>query len=396
MIYVGPVSELGNNLRKLRRDAGITQQGMAERAGISRQAYAALESGGANPSTEVALRLSRALGRPVEDLFFLPQEPPGTVEAELAQSAGDGSGPPASGRARLFRVGERLFARPLRGANNARHSVSVAEGMIVSSAEVPGAGVSGAGVSGVADGDRVTVQPFDRDDLDLPSLAVLGCDPAVGLLEPELARRGVRLVAVEETSVQALAGLARGEAHVAGCHLLDDDTGAFNGAWVRRMAPFPCTLITFASWRQGLMVAPGNPKTIGGVERLADPDVSIVNRQPGSGSRALLDRLLRRGGIPSNEVTGYENEEFGHLAVAAAVASGRADTGVGVEAAALALGLDFVPLEDERYDFVVPDHLLGELPVQALLDALRRRALHRRVESLGGYDVSQMGIPAAG
>ena len=373
------MNELRNNLRKLRRDAGITQQGLAERAGISRQAYAALESGGANPSTEVALRLARELGRPVEDLFFLRQEPPGAVEAELARSAGDGSGPTTAGRARLFLVGERLFARPLRGSSNARHSVSAAEGTIVSGG-----------------GDRVTVQPFDREDLDSPSLAVLGCDPAVGLLEPELARRGVRLVAMEESSVQALEGLARGEAHVAGCHLLDDDTGAFNDAWVRRMAPFPCTLITFASWRQGLMAAPGNPKGIGSIERLADPDVSIVNRQPGSGSRALLDRLLRRAAIPPTEVTGYRDEELGHLAVAAKVASGRADTGVGVEAAALLMGLDFVPLEDERYDFVVPDHLLGETPVQVLLDALRRRALHRRVESLGGYDVSQMGIPAVG
>ena len=375
------MNELQNNLKRLRRDAELTQQALAQHAGVSRQAYAALESGSANPSTEVALRLARTLEKPVEELFFLPSTAPDVVEAEVLGSPDQGRPPPTSGRARLFRVGQRLFAWPLMGANNARHSVATAEGTIVPS---------------LLEGGRLAVQPFDRDDLESLSLAVLGCDPAVGLLEPELARRNVRLVAIEETSIRALEGLARGEAHVAGCHLLDDATGTFNGEWVRRMEPFPCTLVTFASWQQGLIVAGGNPKAIHDVERLGDPDVSIVNRQPGSGSRALLDRLLSHARISSAIVDGYEDEELGHLAVASAVASGRADSGIGVKAAALALGLDFVPLTDERYDFVVPDHLLGETAVQALLDTLRRRGLQRRVESLGGYDVSQMGIPAVG
>ena len=121
----------------------------------------------------------------------------------------------------------------------------------------------------------------------------------------------------------------------------------------------------------------------------------MVNRQAGSGSRALLDRSLAAAGIPNDRIDGYGREEWGHLAVAAAVASGSADVGIGVKAAAVAMGLDFLPLEEERYDLVIPDHFLNDGPVQVLLDLLRRPLLRRRVESLGGYDVTNMGHPAS-
>ncbi len=370
---------LRNNLKRARSRTGLTQAELARQAGISRQAYSSLESGNANPSTEVALRLARALNERVESLFYLPGQPAEIAEAELI---GDSpTGPFLGGavqRARLFRVGQRLLAKPLAGPDNAHHALVAAEGLIVSQ-EGPG---------------RVTVQPFDPEEVDSPTLAMLGCDPAAGLLESGLRSKGVALVAGEEGSHQALLSLARGEAHVAGCHLLDDATGIYNNSWVQQLVPFPCTLVTFASWQQGLIVAFGNPKQIQGVAGLANPGIRLVNRQAGSGSRALLDRALAGAGIPVEKIDGYEREEWGHLAVAAAVASGSADVGIGVKAAAVAMGLDFLPLEEERYDLVIPDHFLDEGPVQVLLDLLRSPTLHRRVESLGGYDVSQMGIPA--
>ena len=184
------------------------------------------------------------------------------------------------------------------------------------------------------------------------------CVSAGGLLEAGHRSRGVALVAGEESSGQALLGLARGEAHVAGCHLLDDATGTYNNSWVQQLVPFPCTLVTFASWQQGLIIALGNPKQIQGVTSLANPGIRLVNRQAGSGSRALLDRALSGAGVPPEKVDGYGREEPGHLAVAAAVASGSADVGIGVKAAAVAMGLDFLLLEGERYDLVIPDHFL--------------------------------------
>ena len=371
---------LQNHLKRARGKVGLTQGDLARRAGISRQAYSALESGNANPSTEVALRLAQALSEKVESLFYLLGQPSEIGEAELI---GESTAVPSPGgpvlRARLFRVGQRLLARPLTGPGNAHHAVVAAEGLIVSQARA----------------GRVAVRPFDQAEVDAPTLAMLGCDPAVGLLEAGLRSRGVALVAGEESSRQALLGLARGEAHVAGCHLLDDATGTYNNSWVQQLVPFPCTLVTFASWQQGLIIALGNPKQIQGVTSLANPGIRLVNRQAGSGSRALLDRALSGAGVPPEKVDGYGREEPGHLAVAAAVASGSADVGIGVKAAAVAMGLDFLLLKEERYDLVIPDHFLDEGPVQVLLDLLRSTALHRRVESLGGYDVSSMGIPAS-
>lgn len=371
---------LQNHLKRARGKVGLTQGDLARRAGISRQAYSALESGNANPSTEVALRLAQALSEKVESLFYLLGQPSEIAEAELIgeSTAVTSPGGPVL-RARLFRVGQRLLARPLTGPGNAHHAVVAAEGLIVSQARA----------------GRVAVRPFDQAEVDAPTLAMLGCDPAVGLLEAGLRSRGVALVAGEESSRQALLGLARGEAHVAGCHLLDDATGTYNNSWVQQLVPFPCTLVTFASWQQGLIIALGNPKQIQGVTSLANPGIRLVNRQAGSGSRALLDRALSGAGVPPEKVDGYGREEPGHLAVAAAVASGSADVGIGVKAAAVAMGLDFLLLEEERYDLVIPDHFLDEGPVQVLLDLLRSTALHRRVESLGGYDVSSMGIPAS-
>lgn len=374
-------SSLQNNLRQARTRVGLTQGELARQAGISRQAYSSLESGAANPSTEVALRLAQTLKERVETLFFLPDQPSDTVEAELVTASSAETFPRVSAqRARLFRVGDKVLARPLAGADNTRHAVVAAEGLIVSDA-----------ASGQR-GRRVSVQPFDPEEVESPTLAMLGCDPAVGLLESGLRSRGVALVAGEESSSQALLGLANGEAHIAGCHLLDDETGGYNSSWVRQLVPFPCTLVTFASWQQGLILAYGNPQQLQGVADLANPGIRFVNRQAGSGSRALLDRVMAGAGITPEMVTGYDREEWGHLAVAAAVASGSADVGIGVKAAAVAMGLDFLPLEEERYDLVIPDHFLSHGPVQVLLDLLRRPVLHRRVESLGGYDTSNMGI----
>ena len=382
-MYVNQVAPLLNQLKRFRLQAGLSQQALGRLAGISRQAYSAVESGAATPSTEVALRLARALKTNLDSLFSLVEDTPGEVQAELvgvADPVESSAMLNVPSRVQLMRVGHRLLARPLMGPAATRHSLVDAAGVVLAR---PG-------------GDRrVTVQPFDALDLETDTLVLLGCDPAGVLLEAGLRRHGVRLVWSEEGSHQALAGLARGEAHVAGCHLLDDETGRYNVSWVQRLVPFPCTLITFAAWQQGLIVSPGNPKTIRGVEDLARPDIKIVNRQGGSGSRALLDRLLEQHDVEPAAVSGYQQEARGHLAVASAVASGLADAGVGVEAAATALELGFVPLEEERYDLVIPNHFLEQPGVLALLDLLRMPELHRRVETLGGYDVAAMGRPVS-
>ena len=201
------ISSLENSLKQARISAGLTQGELAGKVGISRQAYSSLESGQSTPSTDLAIRLAHRLGGRVESFFYLPEQPPVAITAELVSgSSFDTLLNSPDLRSRIFRVGQKLLARPLSGPENIRHAVVAAEGMIV-----PTPGVHGGG--GV-----VTVQPFDLDEVDSPTLAMLGCDPAVGLLETGLRSKGVGLVAGEESSRKALMGLANGEAHVAGCH----------------------------------------------------------------------------------------------------------------------------------------------------------------------------------
>ena len=381
------VISLRNKLRQFRREAGLSQQELAGMASISRQAYVSVESGKSVPSTEVALRLARALKTQVDGLFSLAGEQPENTWAELIgdpTADEQAAAPSKSQRVRLWRVGGRLVARRVIGQAASRRSLVDAEGVMLPS-----------NLADPVGGNQVAVLPFDDEELASPALSLLGCDPAMALLEPGLARHGVRLVSSEENSHRALTGLALGEAHVAGCHLRDDVTGEYNISWVRRLIPFPCVLVTFASWQQGLIVMPGNPKSILGVHDLARPGIRLVNRESGSGSRSLLDRLLSSQGVPTAALNGYDREAPGHLAVAGAVSAGLADAGVGVQAAASALGLDFAPLEEERYDLVIPNHLINEPGVQVLLNLLRNPGLQRRVEALGGYDVSNMGQPAA-
>ena len=385
------MTSLQNDLRRRRVQAGLSQQELAGRAEISRQAFAAVESGKATPSTSVALRLARALNTTVENLFSLANDLPPVMEAELAGSTPLSNGNESDNprRASLTPVGNRLLARPLTdsmssGYGSARYGLVAADGMILP---------RGGGRSNAP--NTVMVQPFDQVEMQTPCVSLLGCDPSVGILETGLRQRGVRLAWVEEGSYQALGGLSRGEAHIAGCHLRDEATGLYNHPWAQRMLPFDHTLIAFATWQQGLMVAARNPKGITGIEHLDRADLSIVNRPSGSGSRNLLDRLLGAQGIPAESVQGYDRELGGHLEVAAAVASGLADAGIGVHAAASAMGLDFLPLEEERYDLVIPNHFLDVPAVQALLDLLRMPSVQRKVETLAGYDISGMGIPVS-
>ncbi len=205
-----------------------------------------------------------------------------------------------------------------------------------------------------------------------------------------------RFVSANAGSLGGLIALRRGEAHLAGSHLLDPETGEYNVSYVKQYLPgTPVVLVTLLRREQGLIVAQGNPKQIESLADLARPDVRFVNRQRGAGTRVLLDYRLGVLGIAPEQVRGYEREEYTHLAVAAAIQSGVADCGLGVRAAARALDLDFVPVEWERYDLVIPQaHYASEL-LRPLLELLHGDAFRQAVAELPGYDPSPMGTVAA-
>jgi len=357
-------------VRPLRLRAGWSQGELGERVGLSRQSVAAIENGSAVPSTEVALRLAVAFGVPVEELFRLRDVPVAVEEFEAA-----GIGAPLPGRVRLATVG---------GLRRA-YGVGVAD---------PGGPPSADGVGEPGGGGRVRVRSF-RDAPRAPQLVVAGCDPAFGLVRERLRREhGVEVLWLRAGSGAALAALARGEVHVAGIHLKDAASGTYNRPSVERAVPFRTTRIAFATWEQTILLGPGNPLGIGGLDDLARPGLRFLNRESGSGSRTLVEWALGARGVDGADIPGFlETSADGHETVGRAIAAGAADAGVAIRAVGHALGLPMLPLADEPYELVVADHFL-ELPaVSALLDVLGRRALREEVEALTGYDAAAMGRP---
>ena len=193
-------------------------------------------------------------------------------------------------------------------------------------------------------------------------------------------------------SLGGLIALRRGEAHLAGSHLLDPETGEYNFSYIKQYLPnLPVVVVTLLRREQGLIVARGNPKNIASLKDLARSDVRFVNRQRGAGTRVLLDYQLKLAGVSADLIKGYNQEEYTHLGVAAAVASGRADCGLAIAAAAQALDLEFNPLFQERYDLVVLQTVLDSGRMQTVLDAVHSATFRRRGAELQGYDLTHSG-----
>ena len=250
-------------------------------------------------------------------------------------------------------------------------------------------------------GSDVTVHLYrDARDLACTILAIGSHDLTLDLIAQFLAERdGSRLASANVGSLGGLVALRRGECHLAGSHLLDPETGIYNQSYVRRYLPNEdVVLLTLVGREQGWLVPPDNPNKIAGWEAAAREDVQLVNRQRGAGTRVLLDYELGKLGITPQQVRGYDREEYTHLAVAAAVASGTADFGLGIQAAARALKLDFVPLAHEQYDLVMTRQTYESERIRPLLDLLQNDEFKTAVAAMPGYDVSVMGkiteIPA--
>jgi len=207
---------------------------------------------------------------------------------------------------------------------------------------------------------------------------------------------GVEIVSAAASSKLALTWLSEGKVHVAGSHLEDPKTGEFNLPYIRKQFPDEeFSVVTFARWEEGFVVAIGNPKRIRKIEDLAGKNVRFVNREPGSGSRGLLDELLDKAGMDGGRVQGYDRIAHGHLAAAYSVVSREADVCLATRSAAQAFGLDFIPLHSERYDLVMRKRTADLPAVKAFLDVLQRATLRRKLEVLAGYDTSQTGTLVA-
>jgi putative molybdopterin biosynthesis protein len=233
------------------------------------------------------------------------------------------------------------------------------------------------------------------NDIENTLVCIGSHDNALDMLANFLKKRYSRysLSSAHVGSMGGLMAIKKMEAHVAGTHLLDVKTGEYNVPFVQRfLGDIPLRVMNLVYRQQGLIVPKGNPKNIRNMNDLGRDDVVFINRQAGSGTRLLTDKCLRENGIDEKDVKGYDNEEYTHMGVASAVASGTADAGMGILTASIALDLEFVPLAKERYDLVMRNEHLETPVVKALLEIISSDTEFRdSVISLGGYDASDMG-----
>jgi putative molybdopterin biosynthesis protein len=318
-------------------------------------------------------------------LQAVPNAPRPTATATMTRKLLSPMGEDEYVRVKLGQVGARLIAAPLSRGAGVIMSMVRADGLV----RIPRFS------EGVHAGADVEVELLHSlDDIRKTVVAIGSHDLALDLLSNALARRipGASLASANVGSLGGLLALSRGEAHLAGSHLLDEQTGQYNVSYIQRhLAGRGVVLVHLAGRVQGLIVPRGNPRGVASLRDLASPGLQFVNRQRGSGTRVLLDYELRQLGISPSSIAGYEREQYTHLAVAADVAGGAADVGLGILAAARALELDFVPLFNEEYQLVIPREHYDSPVLAPVLEIIRDERFHTEVSALGGYDVSNMG-----
>lgn len=312
-----------------------------------------------------------------------PQRP--TLTARLTRKVLSPMGEDEFMRVTVGQVGEQVVATPLARGAGVIMSLVKADGIV----RVPRFS------EGFPAGATVPVDLW-RDPAAIANTIVsIGShDLTLDVLADHLRRQFPHLTLASSNvgSYGGLLALGRGEAHLAGSHLLDETTGDYNTDFIRRLLPGqPMVLLGFVERTQGLIVPRGNPKQIQTLHDLVRRGVVFINRQRGAGTRVLLDYRLRQLGIDPRQIEGYDRQEFTHLAVAAAVKSGAANCTLGILAAARALDLDFIALDEERYDLVVPRAFYDSELLQPLWTVLRSAAFRTAVESLGGYRTPHLG-----
>ena len=367
-------ASIENRLAQIRKSRGIGAADLARRVNVSRQTIYAIEAGTYVPNTEVALHLAQELEVTVDDLFSLRNSSQRSTESLSADVLSDG--PLTEGQpVRVCQIGSRWVSVPV---PNTPFFMPEADGIVKRAAGTKG---------------RADLMVFAKDKASQKRFLLAGCDPATSLVSNMVERiSGIEIVSAAASSKLSLAWLKEGKVHIAGSHLRDAESGEFNLPYVRQQfSGEELLIVTFAHWEEGFVVASGNPKGIRKPEDLGRRGIRLVNRESGSGSRALLDRLIVEAGLPETRVNGYDRVAYGHLPAAFQIISGAADVCIATRSAAQTFGLDFVPIQSARYDLVMRKRT-GDLPaVKAFLDVLHRATLRRKLEVLAGYDTSQTG-----
>jgi putative molybdopterin biosynthesis protein len=322
----------------------------------------------------------------VDALLGTVSKPSRFIEASLSRPLASRLGVEEFIRVKLGKVGNTLMASPASRGAGAVMSLVQADGFLT----VP------SNSEGIGAGEKVNIELLRAEHEIENTLVFIGShDNILDVLANMLHRlRPVcRLSSAHVGSMGGIMAIKRGEAHLAGAHLLDEKTGEYNISFIKKyLAAVPLQLINLAYRDQGLLVPKGNPKEITGFEDLTRQDVRFINRQRGAGTRLLTDMHLKQLDIDPDRVIGYDKEEYTHMNVASAIASNNADSGLAIRAAAVALDLDFIPVAQERYDIILPMEHLDDSKVRAFLQTIRENdAFRQTVESLSGYDLRHCG-----
>ncbi|HLN04853.1 MAG TPA: substrate-binding domain-containing protein [Acidimicrobiales bacterium] len=350
-----------DRLRLARLARGLSQGALADMAGVTRQSISGIESGRWSPSLDVALALAAALGASIEDLFGAAPELP-AIETRLAARL---VGPT---RVLVSEIDGDPVAFPLVGDQGFAAGFRPAFGQATSTSPAPA-------------GSLVVTEPIAALG---PTLAIAGCDPALALLAGPLERHRPPngLVWWACSNAAALRLLKAGTVHAAAVHRNAHDRP-------RRQAGHE--IVGFASWREGLVVAARYAKTVHGLAEALELGLRLVNREPGSEARRLLDDALGDLGAEPTALSGYDTACSAHLLVASSIAAGLADVGVASEPAALAYGLGFVAWQEEICELHIPRSLLGTAEIRALLDVLAGSELPAQLAAIAAYDAGPCG-----
>jgi putative molybdopterin biosynthesis protein len=321
----------------------------------------------------------------VEQLLKIPMPTPDSLEATLSRRVMSSLKYREFVRMKVGKVGDRYIATPLdRGAGVVTSFVK-ADGLL----DIP------INTEGLEGGSAVSIQLLrDRSTIEHTLMINGSHDPLIDTVYDLLRKQNYHLY-VSSSHVGSMGGIMaikRDETHVAGIHLLDEATGEYNRAFIQRyLADVDLVLVQGVKRSQGLMVAKGNPLNIQGLGDVVAKEASYVNRQKGSGTRILLDYLLKRQNLDGGNIYGYDREELTHLSVAVQIASGSADAGLGIYSAAKAYGLDFIPICWESYDFILREAYLEDDKIQQFLQMLRSENFALALEQLGGYELKGIG-----
>lgn len=359
-----------NRLREMRIQRGLTQEELADKAGVSRQTISGIESGQYGPSLSVALRIARALNSTLDSLFWLQQE----EQIQELDAILPGVGHLSKGaKALVAKFSSGLVAYPV-----CRHDFLQEANSVITE---------------VYNHNRVRVKIFNLDMLKRKTIFLAGCSPALAVLMQKVNNhyKDISVFWVASNSMQALKALNNGFVQGAGLHLFDEQTAEYNLPFIKKILKDKRYIVfNLCLGEQGLLVAKGNPKSIGGVGDLTRKNVRLVNREQGAEARRILDSSIRENGFKPEQIHGYNFKVGTHLEVAQAIAFGAADCGVALKSIAGHYDLDFIPFTYERYDLVFLKNYLEDPGVQALLEALNKMQVKAELQTYG-YDTDITG-----